>query len=239
MDDRSTFPLEADAPGDVLRIADRRHGPARAGRGGLPVDGPARQSTDVLLRVMAERHADLGEHVDEVAGLVERVGRRLGVPEDGLEVVVQAAALHDIGKTAVPDAILLKPGPLDADEWASMREHTIIGARIVAAAPSLRQVAALVRASHERWDGAGYPDGLAGEEIPLGARIIAVCDAFDAMTAPRPYRPAWTLERAVAELRRCSGSQFDPRAVDAVCAELAAGEPDLGWPRPGGAVAAQ
>jgi HD-GYP domain-containing protein (c-di-GMP phosphodiesterase class II) len=125
-----------------------------------------------------------------------------------------------VGKVAVPDAILNKPASLDEEEWGFMRRHTILGERILSAAPALREVAALVRASHERYDGDGYPDKLVGDEIPMGARIVAVCDAFDAMTSDRPYRSAQTVEMAAAELRRCSGSQFDPVVVDAFCAEL-------------------
>jgi two-component system cell cycle response regulator len=118
----------------------------------------------------------------------------------------------------VPDAILSKPGPLDEEEWAFIRRHTLIGERIVAAAPALGRVAALVRSSHERWDGAGYPDGLAGEEIPLGARIVAVADAFDAMTNVRPYSLPRSPDAAMEELRRCAGTQFDARVVEAFVA---------------------
>ena len=114
-------------------------------------------------------------------------------------------------------AILNKPGPLDAEEWEFMRRHTVIGERILIAAPSLAHTAALVRSSHERHDGTGYPDGLSGEEIPLGASIIAVCDAFEAMTAERPYSAAISIADALSELRRCSGSQFQPRVVTAFC----------------------
>jgi HD-GYP domain-containing protein (c-di-GMP phosphodiesterase class II) len=116
---------------------------------------------------------------------------------------------------AVPDSILTKQGPLDSEEWEFIRRHTIIGERIISAAPALLRVAMLVRHSHERWDGGGYPDGLAGAEIPLGARIVAVADAFDAMTSPRPYSLPRTPEAALDELRRCAGSQFDPDVVEA------------------------
>jgi two-component system, cell cycle response regulator len=122
-------------------------------------------------------------------------------------------ALHDVGKVAIPDAIITKPAKLTAAEWAFMRRHTLIGERIVAAAPSLGAAARLVRSSHEAFDGSGYPDGLAGVEIPLGSRIITVCDAFDAMISQRPYSPAKTTAEALAEVRRCSGSQFDPEIV--------------------------
>jgi two-component system cell cycle response regulator len=119
---------------------------------------------------------------------------------------------------AIPYAILGKPGPLTEEEWAFVRRHPIIGERIILAAPALSRVASLVRSSHERWDGAGYPDALAGDRIAVGARIVAVADAFAAMTAGRPYRPARTVEDALAELRREAGTQFDPDVVDAWCA---------------------
>ena len=122
---------------------------------------------------------------------------------------------------AIPDAILDKPAALDEAEWEFIRRHTIIGERIVAAAPALRPVAARVRSSHERWDGAGYPDALAGEEFPLGARIVSVCDAFDAMVADRPYRAGMDAADALAELERCAGTQFDPAVVEAFAAAWA------------------
>jgi HD-GYP domain-containing protein (c-di-GMP phosphodiesterase class II) len=118
---------------------------------------------------------------------------------------------------AIPDAILTKPGPPNAEEWQYVRNHTVAGEKILGAAPALDGVARLVRASHERFDGAGYPDGLAGEAIPLGARIIFVCDTFDAIIANRPYRDARSVDEAVAEIRRCAGTQFDPVVVDAFC----------------------
>jgi HD-GYP domain-containing protein (c-di-GMP phosphodiesterase class II) len=126
-----------------------------------------------------------------------------------------AAELHDIGKAAVPDEILDKPGPLDDREWEFMHRHTVIGERILLAAPSLAPAAALVRSSHERFDGAGYPDHLRGEAIPLGSSIIAVCDAYDAMISERPYRLAMTPEDALVELESCAGTQFDPDVVTA------------------------
>ena len=132
--------------------------------------------------------------------------------------------MHDVGKTAIPDAILNKPGPLDAKEWHFMHRHTVIGERIILAAPSLAPTAGLVRSSHEAFDGSGYPDGICGEAIPLGARIIAICDAFDAMTSSRAYRGARSDQDAIAELRRCSGTQFDPAVVDVFCALAEHGE---------------
>jgi hypothetical protein len=141
--------------------------------------------------------------------------------EDALLEARRAAALHDIGKVAIPDAILQAPRALTEVEWAYMRRHTIIGERIIAAAPELRGVGRIVRSSHERWDGKGYPDGLAGEEIPLGARIVAVCDAYDAMITDRAYRRGRSSHEALEELRRCAGKQFDPVVVGAFAAAMA------------------
>jgi diguanylate cyclase (GGDEF)-like protein len=174
---------------------------------------PGRQSSDVLMRALAERHPDLGEHHDGVAELVEEVGTRLGIDPQALADLRHAASLHDIGKVAIPDAIITKPGPLTEEEWAFMRRHTLIGERILTAAPALGAAARLVRSSHEAWDGSGYPDGLAGVEIPLSSRIIAVCDSFDAMISSRPYASAKSIDDALAELRRCAGTQFDPSIV--------------------------
>ncbi|HEX7298013.1 MAG TPA: HD domain-containing phosphohydrolase, partial [Solirubrobacteraceae bacterium] len=207
-------PAEVDEVGEALRIADQRmyahkHGARTSARS---------QTRDVLLRALAERDPNLGEHISGVAEMAEAVARRLGLPEDEVDHVRHAAELHDVGKMAIPDAILAKPAPLDLAEWEFIRRHTIIGERIVAAAPALRPVAALVRSSHERWDGCGYPDNLAGEEIPLGARIVAVCDAFDAMIADRPYRMGIDVVLALGELGRCAGTQFDPAVVAAFTA---------------------
>jgi two-component system, cell cycle response regulator len=123
-----------------------------------------------------------------------------------------------VGKLAIPEEILSKPGPLSEDEWEFVRRHTLIGERILGAAPALGPAAKLVRSTHERWDGTGYPDRLVGSEIPLGARIIAVCDAFDAMTSPRPYAEPLSMEDTIRELFRCAGTQFDPDVVEAFAA---------------------
>jgi diguanylate cyclase (GGDEF)-like protein/putative nucleotidyltransferase with HDIG domain len=206
-------PHEAEAE-EALRIADQR---MYAHKGGGRTSA-RNQSRDVLLRALAERDPELGEHISGVAELAAAVARRLGLDAEQVEHVRHAAALHDVGKMAIPDAILDKPAALDDDEWQFIRRHTIIGERIVAAAPALRPVGALVRSSHERWDGAGYPDNLVGEDIPLGARIVSVCDAFDAMVADRPYRAGMDAADALAELERCAGSQFDPAVVAAFAA---------------------
>jgi two-component system cell cycle response regulator len=149
-----------------------------------------------------------------VARLAAEVGRRLGMSGEELDQLAQAAQLHDVGKMAIPDAILKKPGPLDREEWEFIRGHTVVGERIISAAPSLSQVSRIVRSSHERYNGSGYPDGLKGDEIPLPSRIIAVCDAFDAMIGPRPYRLGMNNDNAASELRRCAGAQFDPVVIE-------------------------
>lgn len=216
------LPREAGDPQAALRAADQRMYAAK--HGGRASAG--RQSVDVLLRALSERDPYLGDHTADVASLARAVAGRLALASEEVERIGQAAELHDIGKVAIPDAILHKPGPLDEHEWAFIRRHTIIGERIIQAAPALEAVAALVRSSHERYDGTGYPDGLTGAAIPLGARIVAICDAFDAMTSDRAYRGPMAPDAALLELRRCAGTQFDPvvvAAFDAVWAEQATG----------------
>jgi two-component system cell cycle response regulator len=196
---------------EALRVADQRmYANKRGGR-------PTNEETihQVLLSVVGEHDGALRDHVDDVADLAERVSRELGLDDVAAAHVRRAAALHDVGKVAIPDEILHAPRKLTEDEWVYMRQHTIIGARIIGAAPELLPVAEIVRSSHERYDGAGYPDQLAGEEIPLGARIVAVCDSFDAMTTTRAYREAMSVSEALDELERCAGTQFDPRVVAA------------------------
>ena len=186
-------------------------------------EGCGRVATEVLLRALAAGEPSVHDHVREVAELARGVARLLGVDPEQQEVIARAAELHDIGKMAIPGEILAKRGPLGPEEEEAMRRHTVIGESIIRAAPALRPVAVLVRASHERWDGRGYPDGLHGEQIPLGARVVAVCDAFSAMCEARPYGRVLSEFEAVLELRRCSGSQFDPRVVRAFCRSLHAG----------------
>jgi diguanylate cyclase (GGDEF)-like protein len=212
------IPDEASAPSEALRIADRRMYAQKHGR----ESSAGRQSRDVLLSALGARSPELVDHVADVADLASDAARILGLPGHEVDQVRRAAELHDVGKMAIPDAILLKAGPLDEDEWDFIRQHTIIGQRIVGAAPSLAHVAKLVRSTHERWDGTGYPDRLRGDAIPLGARIVAVCDAVAAMLSDRPYRLAVGLPAALEELERCAGSQFDLAVVKAVTAALTA-----------------
>jgi HD-GYP domain-containing protein (c-di-GMP phosphodiesterase class II) len=161
-------------------------------------------------------------HGEDVASLAARVALRMGLTRAQARDVSYAAMLHDVGKIAVPSEILLKPGPLTDEEWVVMRGHAAVGGDLVARIDAFAHLAPAVRASHERWDGGGYPDGLAGERIPLAARIIAACDTYDAIVTDRPYRPARTAAEAGDELRRVAGTQLDERAVDALLAELAA-----------------
>jgi two-component system cell cycle response regulator len=218
------LPREAPDVEGALQLADQRmYVSKRSGR-----RSAGRQSSDVLLRAMTERDEELGSHVREVAVLAQAVAVRLGLSALEVEHVGQAAELHDIGKVAIPDAVLHKAGPLNEREWNLIRGHTVIGERIIAAAPALHEVAMLVRSSHERFDGDGYPDGLRGPGIPLGARILAICDSFTAMNTDRVYRPALEATHAIAELRRCAGTQFDPMVVEAFCTEWAQQAPVTG-----------
>lgn len=203
------LPDDASCAEEALRAADQRMYDHKATRASA-----SRQSADVLLKALGEQAPKLLDHLDVVTRLATLTAERLGLPEHELKRIELAAELHDVGKVAIPDTILDKPGPLDQDEWEFMRSHTLIGERIMKAAPCLAHAADLVRLSHERYDGTGYPDRLTGEDIPLGASIISVCDAFDAMTSRRPYSAAISVADALAELRRCSGTQFEPMVVE-------------------------
>jgi HD-GYP domain-containing protein (c-di-GMP phosphodiesterase class II) len=159
-------------------------------------------------------------HGEDVAVLAERVALRMELSSAQARDVRYAAMLHDLGKVAIPSEILLKPGPLTDEEWVTMRSHAAIGGELVGRIDAFAHLAPAVRASHERWDGGGYPDGLAGKEIPLAARIIAACDTYDAIVTDRPYRPARSTREACEELRRVAETQLDPSVVDAVLSEL-------------------
>jgi two-component system, cell cycle response regulator len=211
-------PTEASSASDALRHADVRMYADKAGSR----LGSRRQVTQALMLAVEERDRALQTHGEGVQDLAAGVARRLGLSDVDTEAVRLGALLHDVGKLAIPDRILEQGGPLDEAEWAFMRRHTVIGQRILEGAPALHDVALLVRSSHERHDGRGYPDGLRGHDIPCGARIIAVCDAFDAMTRERPYRAALPADAALAELQRGAGTQFDPAVVAAFAAVLEA-----------------
>ncbi len=203
-------PSDATNASSALQLADQRMYADKDSR--RPTTGGEVEA--VLLRILNQRAPDLSEHVNAVKSLSLAVGEELELPPGELAALGRASELHDIGKIAIPDAILNKADPLDEKEWGFIHQHTILGERIVAAAPSLASVGGLIRSSHEHWDGNGYPDRLAGEEIPLAARIILVCDAYDAMTSERPYSRARSPEAALAEIRECGGSQFDPKLVE-------------------------
>jgi diguanylate cyclase (GGDEF)-like protein len=178
-------------------------------------------SLRALLAAVNARDSYTALHSRQVVTLARQVARRLGLDAATIMEVEHIAHLHDLGKIAVPDAILRKPGPLTHHEQTLMRQHPVVGADILASVPELEHLAPAVRAEHERWDGGGYPDGLAGERIPVASRITLVCDAFHAMTSDRPYRRAMPLEEALEEIRRHAGSQFCPRAAAALLAVLA------------------
>jgi diguanylate cyclase (GGDEF)-like protein len=216
------LPQEADDTSRALQLADERMYANKRHR----ATGAGCQASEVLLRTMRAKQPDLDEHADQVARLAARVARRLGVTGEALDEVFRAAQLHDIGKVGIPDAILNKRGGLTDSEWEFVRNHTILGERILQGAPALRPISRLVRASHERWDGRGYPDRLRGDEIPLGARIVGVCDAYEAMTTERTYCPAIPHEVACQELFRCAGAQFDPAVVEAFMAVVEDGADD-------------
>jgi diguanylate cyclase (GGDEF)-like protein len=211
------MPTDTTDPSQALLLADQRmYEQKRSGRASA-----SRQSANVLLQLLAERSRDLGRHTADVARLAEMTAGRFGLDSAERARIRLAAELHDVGKAAIPDSILNKPGALDEEEWKFVRRHTVIGQRIVAAAPSLAHAADLVRWHHERYDGTGYPDHLEREDIPFGARIIAVSDAYDAMTSDRPYRGAISPGEAVAELKQGAGTQFDPTVVEVFLATLA------------------
>jgi diguanylate cyclase (GGDEF)-like protein len=209
----AVLPDEATCTDEALRVADQR---LYAQKYQFLLDRA--QPHAVLLQALEEREPALREHVGGVAELSLRLATALHLSERELQEVGLAAQLHDIGKLAIPDSVLSKPGPLDEHEIAFIRRHTVVGQRILDASPALNEVGKIVRATHERWDGGGYPDGLAGAAIPLPARIIAVCDSYCAMTENRPHGEVHTPASARSELRRLAGKQFDPALVAAFCA---------------------
>jgi HD-GYP domain-containing protein (c-di-GMP phosphodiesterase class II) len=183
-------------------------------------------------RALDLREHETGGHARRVTELAQRLGRRLGLGLDALENLRHGALLHDVGKIGVRDAVLSKPGPLDEEEWTEMQKHTVLGHELLIGLPGLREATAVVRSHHERWDGGGYPDGLAGTAIPKLARIFAVVDVYDALRSDRPYRRAWTEEEVFAHLRDERGRHFDPEAVDAFIDMQGDATTDAGQPTP-------
>jgi HD-GYP domain-containing protein (c-di-GMP phosphodiesterase class II) len=184
------------------------------------LEGAFTTTLAILTSTVEAKDDYTASHGEDVAGLAERVARRMALPEARARDVRFAAMLHDVGKIAVPSEILLKRGPLTDEEWVQMRGHAAVGGDLVSRIAAFAHLAPAVRASHERWDGGGYPDGLAEREIPLAARIIAGCDTYDAIITDRPYRPARSSAEACAELARVAGSQLDPAVVNALLEEL-------------------
>jgi diguanylate cyclase (GGDEF)-like protein/putative nucleotidyltransferase with HDIG domain len=201
----------------------RREGGARVSAGKRDagaVSGSQHDAVSALASALIERDRYTGEHSESVVDLVGAVACNLGLPDEEVDLVKAAALLHDIGKVAIPDEILNKPAKLTPEEWKIMMDHTVVGERILRAIPGLGGVARIVRHEHERWDGGGYPDGLAGDDIPVGARIILAADAYHAMTSDRPYREAMSHADALDELVRGAGSQFDPAVVEILVGQL-------------------
>ena len=220
-------------PVALFDTAGRALADARAGGGGRAVvataDGDGlgiaaelhrRDAVEALAVTLLERDHYTGEHSESVVDMAVTVARSLGLSPTQVEDVRAAALLHDIGKVAVPDAILNKPGPLTPEERAVMAAHPVVGERILRRIGGYAAVADIVRHEHEAWDGSGYPDGLAGDAIPIGSRIILACDAYHAMTSDRPYRRRMSSDAAFRELRRCAGGQFDPNVTAALVARL-------------------
>jgi len=193
-------------------------------------DNLQRSNTDILLAYDATiqgwsqaldlRDKETEGHAQRVTEMTLRLAQQIGIPNTELEHVRRGTLLHDIGKMGIPDSILLKPGKLTEQEWVIMRRHPVFAFELLSAIAYLKPALDIPHYHHEKWDGSGYPDGLKGDQIPLYARIFAVVDVYDALTNERPYRPAWTVEKALAYIREQSGTHFDPRVVEAFLALL-------------------
>jgi len=210
----TTFPLPA------LRLADLVVSQAVTALLGQ-ASGASRSAIDALAAAIDARDNYTHDHSEQVVALAIQTARLMNLPDSEVIRVRDGAMLHDVGKVAIPNDILYKPGPLDAGEWETMRRHPVIGEQILRRTPELESIAPIVRHEHERWDGGGYPDGLAGEDIPVASRVILACDAYNAMITARPYRQPMTEEETLAELRRGAGTQFDPGVVEALIRVLA------------------
>lgn len=174
-----------------------------------------RQTIGMLAKLVEARDTDAGAHLQSIQHFSRAIALYLGMSNREADEIAYASLVHDVGKANVPDSVLKKAGPLDRDEWAVMQEHTVWGEELLIENSDFEMAREVVRWHHERWDGSGYPDGLAGERIPLTARIVAVADVYDALISRRPYKEPWPAEKAIAELRRLAGSHLDPEIVDA------------------------
>lgn len=204
------------------------------------VEERERETLTRLARAIEYRDAGTSAYLERMARVAGLIAEQIGLPEEDARIIEMVAPLHDIGKIAIPDVVLFKQGELDPDEQAIMRRHPRIGYELLSDSRNrFIQIAAVIALRHhERYDGSGYPDGLRGEQIPLEARVVAVADVFDALISPRPYKPAWTMEQALAHLRAESGRLFDPRCVQALERSHAALEQicahnSVASPRPG------
>jgi putative nucleotidyltransferase with HDIG domain len=216
---------DAAFPAVRLELAQRLAEQATIVCAGQSGDAGSLAAVTALAAAIDARDDATHEHSREVVELAVAVGRRLGLAPCDVEQLRRAALLHDVGKVAIPNDILHEPGPLTEEQWRVMRRHPVIGEGILRRTPQLAEIAPLVRHAHERYDGAGYPDALAGDAIPLGSRIVLACDAYSAMTTQRPYRAALGHTAAVAELRASAETQLDPAVVAALLAVL---DPDGG-----------
>jgi HD-GYP domain-containing protein (c-di-GMP phosphodiesterase class II) len=217
------FPANGVDAGEVLRHADQELYTAKQGERPAQAQAPGRRELSwaaALARAVDMRSAMAGGHSDRVLSYASAIAERLGWSGPELARLRMAAMLHDVGKVGLPDSVLSKPGRLREEEFAQVKEHPVTGAQLVARVEGLDPIIPWIRYSHEHLDGSGYPEGLVGEEIPLASRILLVADAFDAMTTPRPYRAAVSPEEGLEELRRCAGTHFDRRCVDALAEHL-------------------
>ena len=175
------------------------------------------EAITALSTLVAKSLPAVAAHMERTGRLARAFVKDLGLGDPLARLVVAAARLHDIGKLGVPPWIMEKEGPLTDFEYGLMREHPLIGQNLIERKRELLPIASLIRSTHEHWDGSGYPDGLSGAAIPLPARIVAICDAFDAMTKPRPFSASLSITTALTEIQRCAGTQFDPGAVPVFC----------------------
>jgi putative nucleotidyltransferase with HDIG domain len=185
-------------------------------KGYMKLRSEAKGTFERMLDLLFERDPYTARHSEEVAELSEKIARKMGLPDEEVEVIRSAARIHDIGKISIPDKILFKPGSLNDEEWEVIKKHPIIGADLLQGLEIYTEAVEIVKYEHERWDGSGYPEGLKGEAIPLGARIVAVADVYSALISDRPYRKAYSKEEARKLMEEMRGTKLDPQVVDAL-----------------------